>query len=131
VSAAPWQFDFAILATRNDVMALDVGAPIDDIEDSYIDPDQTRSSRTQLPCPGEVEGRLREPEESERRSVPGAQSIWVKTFGCSHNQSDSEYMMGVLEAYGYRYASCWSAVWEDYATKNSHVVWQKDDCINY
>jgi threonylcarbamoyladenosine tRNA methylthiotransferase CDKAL1 len=86
-------------------MALDVETPIDDIEDSYIDVDQTRSARTHLPRPGKVQARLREPDESERLNVPGAQSIWVKTFGCSHNQSDSEYMMGVLEAYGYRCAS--------------------------
>eukprot|EP01018_Ginkgo_biloba_P012060 Gb_19405 [translate_table: standard] len=33
--------------------------------------------------------------------VPGTQSIYVKTFGCSHNQSDSEYMAGQLSAYGY------------------------------
>lgn len=42
-------------------------------------------------------------DEETRRRVPGAQSIYVKTFGCSHNQSDSEYMMGILQAYGYRY----------------------------
>lgn len=35
-------------------------------------------------------------------NVPGTQSVWVKTFGCSHNVSDSEYMMGQLQAYGYK-----------------------------
>jgi len=34
-------------------------------------------------------------------TVPGTQTIYVKTFGCSHNQSDSEYMAGQLSAYGY------------------------------
>ncbi|CAL5067831.1 unnamed protein product [Urochloa decumbens] len=29
------------------------------------------------------------------------QTIYVKTFGCSHNQSDSEYMSGQLSAFGY------------------------------
>ncbi|KAJ8458346.1 hypothetical protein OPV22_031272 [Ensete ventricosum] len=33
--------------------------------------------------------------------VPGTQTIYVKTFGCSHNQSDSEYMAGQLSAFGY------------------------------
>ncbi|XP_044457555.1 threonylcarbamoyladenosine tRNA methylthiotransferase isoform X2 [Triticum aestivum] len=28
-------------------------------------------------------------------------TIYVKTFGCSHNQSDSEYMSGQLSAFGY------------------------------
>lgn len=36
-------------------------------------------------------------------NLPGAQSIWLKTFGCSHNTSDSEYMAGQLQDYGYRY----------------------------
>ena len=34
--------------------------------------------------------------------VPGTESVWVKTFGCSHNYSDGEYMAGQLQAYGYR-----------------------------
>lgn len=34
--------------------------------------------------------------------VPGTQRIWVKTFGCSHNSSDSEYMMGQLQEYGFK-----------------------------
>uniref|UniRef100_A0A8R1I5M8 tRNA-t(6)A37 methylthiotransferase n=1 Tax=Caenorhabditis japonica TaxID=281687 RepID=A0A8R1I5M8_CAEJA len=34
--------------------------------------------------------------------VPGAgQSVWVRTWGCSHNTSDSEYMSGLLAKAGY------------------------------
>lgn len=33
--------------------------------------------------------------------MPGIQKIYVKTFGCSHNVSDSEFMMGQLADYGY------------------------------
>ncbi|KAI3807463.1 hypothetical protein L1987_23391 [Smallanthus sonchifolius] len=33
--------------------------------------------------------------------VPGTQTIFLKTFGCSHNQSDSEYMAGQLSSFGY------------------------------
>ena len=40
-----------------------------------------------------------EPTEDE---IPGTQTIYVKTFGCSHNISDSEVMMGLLSDYGYR-----------------------------
>lgn len=39
--------------------------------------------------------------ETAKAKVPGTQTIYVKTFGCSHNQSDSEYMAGQLSAYGY------------------------------
>jgi len=34
--------------------------------------------------------------------VPGTQKVWIKTYGCSHNISDSEYMEGILSNYGYR-----------------------------
>lgn len=33
--------------------------------------------------------------------IPGTQNIFVKTWGCSHNNSDSEYMAGLLDSYGY------------------------------
>src|SRR3989338_5353841 len=39
--------------------------------------------------------------ESAPVHVPGAQAIHIKTYGCAHNQSDSEYMAGQLAAYGY------------------------------
>ncbi|XP_021927891.1 threonylcarbamoyladenosine tRNA methylthiotransferase [Zootermopsis nevadensis] len=33
--------------------------------------------------------------------IPGTQTIYIKTWGCAHNSSDSEYMAGLLTAYGY------------------------------
>ncbi|PIC55485.1 hypothetical protein B9Z55_000744 [Caenorhabditis nigoni] len=34
--------------------------------------------------------------------VPGVgQKVWVRTWGCSHNTSDSEYMAGLLHKAGY------------------------------
>ncbi|KAK7404214.1 hypothetical protein VNO78_04904 [Psophocarpus tetragonolobus] len=47
------------------------------------------SKRNQLSC------------SSPSSAIPGTQSIYIKTFGCSHNQSDSEYMAGQLTAFGY------------------------------
>ena len=35
-------------------------------------------------------------------SVPGTQTVHVKTWGCSHNNSDGEYMAGMLQSYGYK-----------------------------
>lgn len=32
----------------------------------------------------------------------GTQTIYVKTWGCAHNNSDSEYMAGLLAAHGYK-----------------------------
>ncbi|XP_063779314.1 threonylcarbamoyladenosine tRNA methylthiotransferase [Pseudophryne corroboree] len=34
-------------------------------------------------------------------TIPGTQKIWIRTWGCSHNNSDGEYMAGQLAAYGY------------------------------
>lgn len=34
-------------------------------------------------------------------NIPGVQNVYVKTWGCAHNSSDSEYMAGQLSAYGY------------------------------
>uniref|UniRef100_A0A1Q3F360 tRNA-t(6)A37 methylthiotransferase n=1 Tax=Culex tarsalis TaxID=7177 RepID=A0A1Q3F360_CULTA len=33
--------------------------------------------------------------------IPGTQRIYMKTWGCAHNSSDSEYMAGQLASYGY------------------------------
>ncbi|KAG5343650.1 CDKAL methylthiotransferase, partial [Acromyrmex heyeri] len=33
--------------------------------------------------------------------IPGTQTIYVKTWGCTHNSSDTEYMAGQLASYGY------------------------------
>nr|CAH7713008.1 unnamed protein product [Callosobruchus chinensis] len=35
-------------------------------------------------------------------NIPGTQRIFIKTWGCAHNSSDSEYMAGQLAAYGYQ-----------------------------
>jgi len=34
--------------------------------------------------------------------IPGTQTIFIKTWGCSHNSSDGEYMAGLLSNYGYK-----------------------------
>ncbi|KAI4332270.1 hypothetical protein L6164_017193 [Bauhinia variegata] len=39
--------------------------------------------------------------QDSNSKVPGTQTIFIKTFGCSHNQSDSEYMADQLSAFGY------------------------------
>ena len=33
--------------------------------------------------------------------IPATQCVYVKTWGCSHNNSDGEYMAGMLAAAGY------------------------------
>jgi len=51
---------------------------------------------------GQVKHELEVEEYSAPSSViPGTQTIYIKTWGCTHNSSDSEYMAGLLAAYGY------------------------------
>lgn len=77
---------------------------IDDIEDAPPISIDTRNPRTDVQPLAVSDHVAPDVDEETRRRVPGAQAIYVKTFGCSHNQSDSEYMMGILQSYGYRYA---------------------------
>ncbi|KAM9308306.1 threonylcarbamoyladenosine tRNA methylthiotransferase [Gastrophryne carolinensis] len=79
---------------------------IDDIEDivSGEDPKpHDRQSARQNVVP-RVRKRNKNKSEEEPPSdsiIPGTQKIWVRTWGCSHNNSDGEYMAGQLAAYGY------------------------------
>nr|CAB3229500.1 threonylcarbamoyladenosine tRNA methylthiotransferase [Phallusia mammillata] len=46
----------------------------------------------------EIEGKNQDELSS---NAPARESIYLKTWGCTHNSSDSEYMAGQLAAYGY------------------------------
>ncbi|XP_011505406.1 PREDICTED: threonylcarbamoyladenosine tRNA methylthiotransferase [Ceratosolen solmsi marchali] len=50
--------------------------------------------------------------------IPGTQIIYIRTWGCTHNNSDSEYMAGQLAAYGYN------------LTEDKHVadLWLLNSC---
>jgi len=45
--------------------------------------------------------------------VPGMQSVYVKTWGCSHNSSDGEYMAGLLATSGYTITGGWAPTGAD------------------
>ena len=73
---------------------------IDDIEDIPLPLDIALRPRQRSVA---LRQRQQEPGIGES-AVPGTHAIWVRTFGCAHNQSDSEYMLGQLQSYGYRQA---------------------------
>ena len=77
---------------------------VDDIEDLPVVADvASRPLRSVKPQVQSVKrGNSANDIATEQPLVPGTQKIWVKTFGCAHNSSDSEYMAGQLQAYGYR-----------------------------
>jgi hypothetical protein len=53
--------------------------------------------------------------------LPGQHRIFIKTWGCSHNNSDSEYMAGLLAAQGY------SVCFTDNDRSSAHV-WLLNSC---
>ncbi|XP_075225849.1 threonylcarbamoyladenosine tRNA methylthiotransferase [Lycorma delicatula] len=92
---------------------------IDDIEDLISSQDITpkerynnrhsvtvrvkKKNRTDKPK-SDLNGNVSEDSKDDLQSsiIPGTQSVYVKTWGCTHNSSDSEYMAGQLAAYGYK-----------------------------
>ncbi len=64
---------------------------------SFILPKALRKAKPAL-CPDDDELQVLD----ESSNAPGLASIYVKTWGCTHNGSDGEYMAGQLAAYGYR-----------------------------
>lgn len=77
---------------------------IDDIEDlvstlSIVPKSRTRNKKSK---PEKKVFEHRDPADKPvGDNIPGTQSIFVKTWGCAHNSSDSEYMAGQLAEYGY------------------------------
>uniref|UniRef100_A0A674MZY5 tRNA-t(6)A37 methylthiotransferase n=1 Tax=Takifugu rubripes TaxID=31033 RepID=A0A674MZY5_TAKRU len=78
---------------------------IEDIEDmvSFNDPTpQDRQSARKRIIPRSRKKNVEHEELQADSLIPGTQKIWMKTWGCSHNNSDGEYMAGQLAASGYK-----------------------------
>ncbi|KAL3275593.1 hypothetical protein HHI36_020348 [Cryptolaemus montrouzieri] len=78
---------------------------IDDIEDlvstlSVVPKLRSRNKKPKVEKEKKIEDAVIEPAIGD--NIPGTQNIYLKTWGCAHNSSDSEYMAGQLAAYGYR-----------------------------
>jgi threonylcarbamoyladenosine tRNA methylthiotransferase CDKAL1 len=76
---------------------------IEDLEDVGPDPRSSHAHVVGVEHRGRQGWReAQSPPDGAQSSVPGTQRIWLKTFGCSHNTSDAEFMAGMLTEYGYR-----------------------------
>ncbi|KAF4522850.1 hypothetical protein B566_EDAN008169 [Ephemera danica] len=104
---------------------------IDDIEDLISSQDITPKQRYSSKKSVTIRRRKQQPDSAskiqeafvpnvERSVIPGTQKVYVKTWGCTHNTSDSEYMAGQLAAYGYK------IVTDD--EKNNADVWLLNSC---
>lgn len=87
---------------------------IDDIEDLISSQDITPKERYANKKEVTVRNRKKTRKENEEEYdseetkpfitdsvIPGKQKIFLKTWGCSHNASDSEYMAGQLAHFGW------------------------------
>lgn len=81
------------------------GGEIDDIEDIISKDDITPAERynsRKMVVPKSVRVKKADSEVVSDSVIPGTQKVYVRTWGCSHNNSDGEYMAGQLGAYGYQ-----------------------------
>ena len=84
---------------------------LEDIEDLFNDEPEGRQGRGKNIVIPKVRTKARNTyakdseadcaENVERCFLPGQSRIYLKTWGCAHNSSDSEYMAGQLAAQGY------------------------------
>ena len=66
--------------------------------------DFSKDSVTQRKQPNDVKSSFKQKNDSRQAStqfLPGQAVIYSNTWGCSHNMSDSEYMLGLLQEQGY------------------------------
>jgi threonylcarbamoyladenosine tRNA methylthiotransferase CDKAL1 len=76
-----------------------------DIEDIQVDvrPENEAKSSVILPKKTKKARERRVVANKEQREiVPGTQTVFFKTWGCGHNASDGEYMLGLLVDYGFQ-----------------------------
>ena len=77
---------------------------VEDVEDDPVRASDSFGDATSDSAAATFVSRMSERDAdapSRSPSVPGRGVVHVKTFGCSHNVSDSEFMAGQLGAYGY------------------------------
>ncbi|XP_027228047.2 threonylcarbamoyladenosine tRNA methylthiotransferase [Penaeus vannamei] len=99
---------------------------MEDIEDLVKDDGEVlvpRNRNAVMPRVRRRKGVLTNKENDEYEGecdsfIPGTQKVYLKTWGCAHNSSDSEYMAGQLAAYGFK-------IIED---KQSADVWVLNSC---
>ncbi|XP_052775774.1 threonylcarbamoyladenosine tRNA methylthiotransferase-like isoform X2 [Mya arenaria] len=87
-------------------MVVTTDSNVDDIEDiisgSHDADIRTGNKKHIVPKARRYKGKAKDADITSDSIIPGTQKVFVKTWGCSHNNSDSEYMAGQLAAYGYQ-----------------------------
>jgi len=86
---------------------------VDDIEDMGLLGDMVNTGADRINAKRQILPRIKKKNKNfankktdadssvDESIIPGTQSVYVKTWGCTHNNSDGEYMAGQLAAFGY------------------------------
>ena len=74
---------------------------VEDVEDDSVRASDSFGDATSDSAAATFTARRERDRDAPGFSIPGRGVVHVKTFGCSHNVSDSEFMAGQLGAYGY------------------------------
>lgn len=135
--------DLPSLDDIEDLMGLGEDAPVGRLEEREILGERTTRERRRqrkeraIKKMEEAEEREKQAKEEEEATttavsgelydaslsslVPGSATVFVKTWGCAHNNSDGEYMAGLLSEYGY------NVVVEENEANSAHV-WLLNSC---
>ncbi|CAA2944470.1 threonylcarbamoyladenosine tRNA methylthiotransferase [Olea europaea subsp. europaea] len=66
-----------------------------------VNPKHKKKNKTVSSLPKSISFLQYSVNSYDTTKIPGTETIYIKIFGCSHNRSDSEYMAGLLSAFGY------------------------------
>lgn len=74
---------------------------LEDVGDEPARPDRLGRGEVKRRAPRQVGTTTKDATIDGDELLPGKQRVHVRTYGCPHNASDGEYMMGMLAEYGY------------------------------
>lgn len=69
--------------------------------DNLVVPKVKKKARHAAPRITDSQRLRSEVTQTESSFLPGSGTIFIRTWGCAHNSSDTEYMAGQLAAQGY------------------------------
>jgi threonylcarbamoyladenosine tRNA methylthiotransferase CDKAL1 len=92
-----------------------------DIEELRLESTQRTDALAGVVLPNKLKANDQVKQDSLVPFLPGQAIIFVKTWGCGHNNSDGEYMAGLLAAQGY-------TILLNDAEKNNADLWLLNSC---
>ena len=97
---------FPLISHMDSALASCAHPDVEDIEDAVSSISATPSARSGPRVVLPKRKNATDDDDASRpapdSTIPATQTVYVRTWGCSHNNSDGEYMAGYLAAAGYK-----------------------------